>query len=254
MNELKVIILAAGKGTRLRPLTDHIPKVLVQIGHKTILEHQLSVLKLLGIDDIHIITGHKSHCIDSKKLTKHHNPDYDNTNMVYSLFRAHEIMDGSSDILITYGDIVYTPRVIEEVVACEGDMCLAIDQNWLEYWRMRMNNPLHDAETLKMDENNKIMEIGLKPKNYDEIQGQYMGIIKIKGSCVENFKKYFFDLRDGLQNAAYTNNLYMTEFIQLLINDKWDVRAASVNNGWLEFDRVEDLQLIEANFWAPLEK
>ena len=55
---------------------------------------------------------------------------------------------------------------------------VVINKNWKELWLKRMNNPLNDAETLKLNKKNFIIEIGKKPKNYSEINGQYTGIIK----------------------------------------------------------------------------
>ena len=59
---MKVIILAAGQGTRLRPLTDHQPKCMVEIGHKSIIDRQIEVMKACGIkeEDIYIVGGYRS--------------------------------------------------------------------------------------------------------------------------------------------------------------------------------------------------
>ena len=54
----------------------------------------------------------------------------------------------------------------------------AIDMNWEKLWRLRNENILEDAETLKLDADQNIVEVGKQPKSLNEIQGQYMGLIK----------------------------------------------------------------------------
>ena len=83
---MKAIILAAGQGTRLRPLTDNKPKCMVELLGKPLIQHQLETLRRNGIDEIHIATGYMQEKIDFERTTKHFNPKYESTNMVYTLF------------------------------------------------------------------------------------------------------------------------------------------------------------------------
>ena len=82
-----VVILAAGVGARLRPLTDARPKCMVPLNGKTVLDRQLSVLRSVGMDDISIVVGHAPDSIDPKvyPLRVFKNDAYRTTNMVVSL-------------------------------------------------------------------------------------------------------------------------------------------------------------------------
>lgn len=86
---MKAIILAAGQGTRLRPLTDHKPKCLVELAGKPMLEHQLTTLRGAGINEIHIVAGYCAEQLDRSDITRHLNLDYASTNMVTTLSRRH---------------------------------------------------------------------------------------------------------------------------------------------------------------------
>ena len=121
-----------------------------------------------------------------------------------------------------------------------------IDINWREYWQLRFANPLSDAETLILDQDSYIKELGKKPTSYDDIQGQYTGLIKIRADKLQSF----IDFYQQLDSSAYYDgkdfaNMYLTSFIQALINSNWKVQAVPVTNGWLEVDSVEDLATYE---------
>ncbi len=242
---MKAIILAAGQGTRLRPLTDDKPKCMVELLGKSLLERQVEVLKSQNITDITVLAGYREDKIQIAGVNKLINPRYASTNMVYTLFSAKETMTGKEDLIISYGDIVYEPKVLSALVSCNAPICLTIDKEWRRYWELRMENPLDDAETLKV-ENGKIVELGKKPTSYDEIQGQYMGLMKIRAEYV----KPMIDAWENMdKNAHYDgksyNNMFMTSFIQHLIDIGWKVAPAWVSNGWLEVDSVEDLEIYE---------
>ena len=70
MNNLKVIILAAGQGERLRPLTKNLPKCMVNLFGKSILERQIDIFQKLGIDDISVVTGYCEQKINIKNIKK----------------------------------------------------------------------------------------------------------------------------------------------------------------------------------------
>ena len=84
----RVLILAAGSGKRLRPLTKNKPKILVSLFGKSILQRQLELFKSCKIKDIAIVSGYKSNLLKKFKIINFQNKNYDNTNMVVSLFSA----------------------------------------------------------------------------------------------------------------------------------------------------------------------
>ena len=71
------------------------------------------------------------------------------------------------------------------------DMSIVIDLNWKEYWDKRFDNPLDDAETLKINSEGNIVEIGQKPKNIEEINGQYIGLMKFNSDGLKVMKNFY---------------------------------------------------------------
>lgn len=241
----KALILAAGQGTRLRPLTDDRPKCLVTLNGKTLLDRQVAILKSIGINNIRIATGYRSDQIEKLGYTVSYNKNYNATNMVESLFCAEDfIRDSREDLIISYGDIVYERRNLVSLLGSDDEISLMVDSNWKELWSARLENPLDDAETLIKDSGGYIKELGKKATNYNQIQGQYTGLIKVGKEKIDDFIKFYHGLDRRLRYDGQTfENMYMTSFLQLLINSNWKVKAVEVSGGWLEVDTVEDLNL-----------
>ena len=248
---MKAIILAAGQGTRLRPLTDLRPKCLVELAGASILEHQIRTLQSNNINKIHLVGGYLSEQLETYDAQLHVNHIYERTNMVASLFCASEQFDGGDDLIIAYGDIVYQKNVLKKLLVADAEISLVIDKSWHRYWTARMVDPLADAETLKVVDTDKIVEIGQKPRNIGDIHGQYTGLIKIRKDCVLNFKDAWkkLDQKKMYDGQSY-ENMYMTSFLQELIEANWDCRAVFINNGWAEIDCLSDIH-VATKFWSP---
>lgn len=239
---MRAIILAAGQGTRLRPYTNDRPKCMVELLGKPMLHRQIEVLRAAGVNDITLVGGYCASGLKADGVDVVLNPRYAETNMVSTLFCAESVMTDGEDLLIAYGDIVYESRVLESVLRNDGQLSVAVDLQWRRFWEIRMENPLADAETLKLDAYDCIVELGKKPNDYSEIQGQYMGLIKVRGDQVAVFRAAWHGLdRDGKYDGKDFDNMYMTSFLQHLISGGWKAKAAFTNNGWLEVDTVEDL-------------
>jgi choline kinase len=236
---MKAILLAAGQGTRLRPLTNDKPKCMVEYHGKPLLNYILSSFKSLGIDQIIGVTGYAKDKIEHLFTKSYYNTNFDKTNMVYSLFCAEESLN--DDIIISYTDIIYRPRILEELIKSQHEISVVVDKDWKNLWLQRMENPLLDAETLKI-KNGQITELGRKAKDYSEIEGQYIGLIKIKKSALERVKDFYHRLD---KNANYQgkdfNNMYMTTFLQLIIEQLMPIYPVWTAGGWLEIDSPDDL-------------
>jgi choline kinase len=246
---VKAIILAAGMGSRLRPLTDDKPKCLVELDKIPLLDRQLEVLKSAGISNVHVIGGYLGHMLKRPNVTLHMNENYESTNMVETLFCAEEVLQGTQDIIVSYGDIVYEPRVLQKLISSEAEVSVASDLDWLRYWYERMPDPLVDVETFVVDESDRIIELGQRPESLDVIEGQFMGLIKFRSDSLPKLRKAWLDVRH--QNRPLASSMPMTDFLQMLINRDWDVRASFVSGGWAEVDSVQDLHVASQNLRRP---
>ena len=244
----RAIILAAGKGDRLHPLTDDKPKCLVPLFGASLLARQIATLRRCGVEQVHIATGYRSDQIEALGYEVTRNQRYAETNMVESLFAARSFLETcEEDLIIGYGDIVYEARNLDMMLASDADISLMIDRQWQAYWQARMDDPLRDAETLLLDDSGYVAELGKRPSSYDQIQGQYTGLIKIRAERIRAIIDFYLSLdRAASYEGKDFDNMYMTSFLQLLIDDGWRVKAVEVNGGWLEVDTVDDLDIYQA--------
>ena len=250
MNNLKVIILAAGQGERLRPLTENIPKCMVNFLGKSILERQIDIFQNLGINDISVVAGYCADKVNLDNITKFENKNFMTTNMVESLFTAEEKLDDS--VIVSYGDIIFEPSIIQSLIDSRHDISVVVDENWKDLWNVRFENPLGDAESLVLDKNELILELGQKVDSIDNIQGQFIGLMKFQNDGIIdiiNFYKKMKLIANSSTNPLNPNlpfeKSFMTDFLQGLIQNNQKLNAIVIKNGWLEIDSLKDYNLYQ---------
>lgn len=247
---MRVIILAAGLGSRLRPHTDVVPKCLVKLGGKSLIHYQFEALRQAGINtaDIAICSGYLSEKLEYLNVKLFKNEIYDKSNMVESLFCAESHMQEGEDLLICYSDIVYEPQLIKSLIDTQGEVVVSADLDWLKLWSHRMDDPLDDAETFKTD-NGRICELGEKPDSYGDIEAQFVGLIKISSSRISQFIDLYKDLkRKGVYKEQPVKSMYMTSLLSALIASGWIVVPSYHHGGWIEVDTLDDLNTYEMMF------
>ena len=248
---MKAIILAAGRGSRLHPYTADCPKCLTELGGMTLIDHQLSVLRdpAFGIDEIIIVTGYRSEMLALPGTAQVHNADWETTNMVESLFVAESLF--GDDFILAYSDIIYDPKVLRMLVDCDAEIAVIVDQKWRAYWEFRFDDPLSDAESLRVNDKGHIIDIGQKVKNINAIEGQYIGLMRFRGKGVHALQKARQELGDVSRPWMTDRPLhkaYMTDLLMELILRDETVTAVPIESGWLEIDTVQDLENAAAGF------
>lgn len=256
---MKVIILAAGQGTRLRPLTDNCPKCMVEVKGKSIIERQLEIMHACGISevDITIVAGYRNDVLMSRfENTRIHfvvNNEYDTTNMVYSLMCARKLMELEEDVLVSYGDIIYNKAILDKILASEDDISVVTDDGWYEYWSARCRNPLDDAETLIFDESDHLVEIGQKTSDLSKVQSQYIGLMRFRRKGLKDMLSLSTEAarRSSMGEKLWKTDrnyrkMYMTDLLQGLIDEGSKLKALHISRGWFEIDSQDDLKVAEA--------
>ena len=239
---MRAIILVAGKGSRLPKKLSKNPKSFLKIGQNTIIEKLIQNFNLLGINKIALVTGYKKKKFNKFKLKKFYNQKWNKTNMVYSLNKANRWLS-KYNCIVSYGDIFYEKKAIENLKKDKNLLAISYDPFWKKLWSQRFLNPLSDAETFKITKNKKIIEIGKKTSKIQNIQGQYMGLMKFKPKGWSNFKKC---LKKDFNNNF--DNLYLTDVFQKLIEKKFYIKASKYNGKWAEVDSQKDYLIMKKIF------
>ena len=234
---MKAIILAAGRGSRMKKLTDESPKCLVKLRGKTLLDWQLDAFKNAGISQIAIVTGYKREFLANRGLEEFYNARWAETNMVSSLACANAwLMEGPC--IVSYSDIFYCVRAVTLLMENPLPLAITYDPNWLALWTRRFGDPLLDAETFKLNLDNTVSEIGNKPKSVEEIHGQYMGLLRFEPEGWVEILRICAAL-----TSVESDRIHMTWVLQKIIESgKVSVNAISYNGEWGEVDSVKDLE------------
>ena len=250
MRGVSMIILAAGSGTRLRPHTENRPKCLVGLHGRPLIEWHLAAARAAGLSDITLVGGYRAEMLPTASARLVRNESFETTNMVASLLCARQ--NFAERVVVAYGDILYNTDVLKRLLDAPAEISVVIDRAWYEYWRRRGDDPLDDAESLRLDARGAITDIGQRAASIDEIEGQYIGLLSFSGAGLGA-------MLELCQSAAAANgsgetftscprpfaNWYMTDLLQALIARGETVQAVLVDGGWLEIDNVRDLNLAE---------
>tara|TARA_B100000989_G_scaffold53782_1_gene36049 strand:- start:16269 stop:16991 length:723 start_codon:yes stop_codon:yes gene_type:complete len=238
---MNVIILAAGRGSRLKNLTKTIPKCLLKINEKSLLSRQLNIYNSINeIHEIAIVRGYLGERVKDNRIKYYFdNHNWKNTSIVSSLYICKEILM-KKECIISYGDIFFGKKIIRSLINNSDDIAISYDANFLSLWSKRFSNPLEDLETFIKDKNNFLEEIGGKTDNIKSIEGQYMGLLKIKPNGWKKIEK--------ILSKINFDNLDITQLLNLLIKENIKIKVLKNEEAWGEVDTPTDLALYEKEY------
>jgi len=243
---IQVIIPAAGADKDFE-----IPKGMVKIKYKPILQRQRDILKKLNINKITVIRGFKKESFNVEGVKYTDNDNYDKSYIAYSLFLAEEDFKGG--FLYINSDILFNEEVINKAINSPYDIMLVVDRTY-KYHKHEIDKKLDMVLTKKRpteriwqlhDEENEVLRIGknIKIENADY---EYIGIAcfskygaeilrKVYHDCKENWNGQFHEAKDFI-HADFM------DLIQEIINRGFKVNTAEVHKGWIEINDDKDVK------------
>ncbi|MCB1733799.1 MAG: phosphocholine cytidylyltransferase family protein [Gammaproteobacteria bacterium] len=240
---MKAIILAAGRGSRMKQLTDDRPKCMVELKGKPLLEWQLEALRGAGVSEIAVVTGYMRERLQNINLKEFFNPRWSETQMLSSLATADDWLSIDSCI-VSYSDIFYDENAVKSLVNVAADISILYDVNWRSLWESRFDEPLLDAESLRLNPDGTLKEIGKRAKTLDEIQGQYMGLLRFTPRGWQELSR-IRDLLDDKERAS----LHMTGALQMVLEEgRLPIYGIPYDGVWGEVDSADDLHFYNKRF------
>ncbi|KAF6246749.1 hypothetical protein C6990_06410 [Nitrosopumilus sp. b3] len=242
---MKAIIIAAGSAKRLGSQTKEMPKGLLDINGKSILERQIEILKNNNIEEIIIITGPHKDKFKFNKIRYLEDTEYEKHDVLLSLMAAKNEIRG--DVITTYSDILFDEKILQQIIQSKVDIGIATDLNWESKYENRTEHPKSQADNVII-ENNKIIKI---KKNISQIaknqkNGEFIGIMKFseKGSkiFVDEFTRVEKNNPAPFRDAKTFKKSYLTDMIQEIIEQNILVEPIIVNGEWCEIDTPQDLE------------
>ena len=160
--------------------------------------------------------------------------------MVMSLVAARAWLQEDT-VIVSYGDIFYPASLVAALVASPGSLVITYDRDWSALWSRRFADPLADAETFRIDATGTLLEIGGRTGRMQDIQGQYMGLLKFTPAAWRAVEQ----LLDSLGPQA-CQRLDMTGMLsRLLAAGSVPVSTVATQGQWGEIDNPEDVALYE---------
>jgi NDP-sugar pyrophosphorylase family protein len=242
---LKTIILAAGSGTRLIPLTENIPKCLVEVGEIPILVNTLNCLNKNCIEECVIVVGHHAEkvmeCIGDEfediKITYVENKIFNTTGNMYSLWLAKLYLN--DDVLLIEGDIFFEDAVIKKI--CEDphpDAIAVVDyKDFMDGTVVTANNGVATAMILKKDQGGNF-------QHDDKLKT--VNIYKLSRRFMEN---YFIPTLNSYIESGHSDEFYELVISKIIRSMQTEISVLRVDDlKWFEIDTYEDLKRAEKLF------
>jgi len=248
---MKAIIIAAGAGTRLGNITKDIPKPLVDINGKSLIERQILLLRKNNVKDIVIVTGYKKEKFIFKDIEYIHNPNFLEQEQIGSLMTARSKIIG--DVLIMFGDILFDETILQQMLNSKDDIGIAIDEDWEKSYDERLDNPKSKADKVLI-KNKKIIQISAKNIKIEKknIIGELLGIMKLssKGSkiLIEQYEKLENEHIGKFHDAISLQKAKFVDILQELLSLSNGITPISIKGKWCEIDTPDDLKRAKKKF------
>lgn len=249
---MKGIVIAAGRGLRMKQYTAEVPKCMLPVNGRPLLDYSLEALRGAGCAEVVIVTGHLGEKIQAPGCRTVRNDDYENNNILHSLMYARDCFD--DDLLVTYSDILVNPDVHRQLAARPGDIVIAADRDWQPYYQGRTHHPVSEAEKAFV-KSGRVTEMG---KHLDPAQAgsalcaEFLGLWKMTAAGAKKFRSHFEALDARLsrtapfQTAKEWRKAYVTDFLTDMIAAGSTVNCLVIERGWAEIDTVQDYERLPA--------
>jgi len=248
---MKAVIIGAGRGSRLQHLTDEIPKTLVPVLGRPMLESILSALDAGGLrpPDVVFICGYRAEVIKTQypNLEYVENPDWPRNNILLSLLHARSHLTGG--FVSTYADIVYRPEVVRDLCASPHDITIACDTDWRRRYEGRTEHPETDAEKVRLD-GDRVTELSRRIAS-DQASGEFIGVMRATAAGASRLLEAFDQAEAEFAGKVFREGrtfekAYLIDLLQFMLEAGHAMHAVRTHGGYMEIDTLQDASLAES--------
>lgn len=238
---MHAIILAAGRGSRLLPLTTDLPKCLLPIGNTTVLGMQLDTLFAHGVESATVVTGFNSYMVEAEiearqsgpKVKVLFNPFFQVADNLASCWMVRKSM--KKDFLLINGDTLFSPELLQTILAApKTDIAVTIDQKGY-----------YDGDDMKVTlDGSRLTQIG-KTLPLSETDGESIGMLRFMGEGTTTFRN---ELSRLMRTSDGTKSWFLSAIHGLAqagqAIDTINIKGAD----WSELDTPEDYEVCRSLF------
>jgi len=230
---MKTIILAAGMGIRLRPLTEYIPKPFINIDGKTLIIRSLDNINDMGLKEVVIVIGYLRDMFKKKignsyknlKITYVYSQNYSNTGSMYSLSKTEGIIE--DEILLLEGDLLYEKKALKYLINSKEPNEILVA-------------PLSgsgDEVYICVNESNELTNLGKNIINKREAIGELVGISKLSSEFLSSLYEM------AKEDYKREKNLYHYEEVIFKLSKTHPIKCKLIQDlNWIEIDNENDLR------------
>jgi choline kinase len=250
----RAIIVAAGRGSRLGPETEEIPKCMVKVAGRPMLHHQLDALRAAGITDVVVVRGYKGTLIDggTHPLRFVENPEWERNNILASLIYAAAEMDRG--FFFAYSDIVYAPvvaaRLAQAARSEAASAALVVDRRWSDAYVGRTLHPVPEAElaaTTGTGDEIRIAKVGKQVVPQEQAAGEFIGLAWFSAAGAQALLGVWQQAlaTGGLEapfgRARALRHAYLSDAFNALADAGHRLAPVFIDGQWREIDTGQDL-------------
>ena len=242
---MRIIIIGAGRGARLMPTTAEAPKCFAEVGGKRILDWCLDAFRAHGLTDVCFIGGYRIESVraDYPEFTFRDNRDWETNNILASLFHAEDVMD--EPFICCYSDILFNTHVVARLLACDEDMSLAVDTDWLARYEHRTEHPSDDSEKVTVADG-AVTRIHRDIAELDTY-GEYIGMAKFSRAGAARLREHYHRCRHQhagkpWREARLFEKAYKIHLFQEMIEAGERMVPVDTPGGYIEIDTQEDFE------------
>lgn len=247
---MKAVIIGAGRGSRLGPRTDAIPKTLVEVMGRPMLDWILEALAEGGIRqrDVVFICGYAEEAVRSRypDFTYVRNAGWADNNILLSLMTAREHL--RHGFVSTYADIVYEGAIVRELLSSPHALTLGCDTAWRRRYVDRSQHPETDAEKLRAD-GTRIVEMSRRIPS-EQATGEFIGVMKATAEGAAALLSAFDEAEAGHAGTVWREGrtfekAYLLDLLQHMLEGGAEMHRVDTPGGYMELDTLEDLASAE---------
>ena len=249
---MRVIIIGAGRGRRLMPTTANTPKCFADVSGQRILDWTLQAFRANGLDRICFIGGYLIDRVreSNPEFTFRHNTDWENNNILESLFCAEDLM--GEPFFCCYSDILFTAQIVERMFSCDEDIVLGVDTAWLARYEQRSEHPSDDAEKVTVA-NGAVTRIHREIEEADAY-GEYIGVAKFSTRGASLLREHYHRCRarhagKPWREAKVFEKAYKIHLFQQMIEMGERMVHVDTPGGYIEVDTQQDFDYART-YWT----
>lgn len=250
---MQVIVIAAGRGRRLMPTTADAPKCFAEVAGRRLIDWTVDAFHSNGLDRVCFIGGYRIEKVEQAypHFTFRHNPDWENNNILASLFYATDCMD--EGFICCYSDILFTADVAGRLANAAGEMVLGVDTAWLERYEHRSEHPPDDAEKVTVL-NGHVTRVDRKISEADAY-GEYIGVAKFSADGAAKLREYYRQRREEFdgrpwRDAKSFEKAYKILLFQDMIEQGERFAHVDTPGGYIEVDTQQDFEYARQHWVA----